>query len=336
VSGYLDPSGPFSTDPFAERRKVHVPIDLALTRRLEEAFGLQIERHRALSGGEESAVWKVEAGGKYWVVRISPAWRVPADLERVYDIVARIARSLPEVPAPLQAKDGNRVIDVNGHPVSIHPFVDGDFIDSNDPVQRVSAARCLARLHGALADQTWGATPAGAIPAATGSDPPTLQDPDLDAWLEELPSQAWHRSLIHGDFYPRNILWANERIAGVLDWDELVADYREQEVAWSMWEFCQNDAGTRLNMMAAREYLDAFAEAGGTVAHGFGRDAAKFIRRRLRQECRSALVARARGEPFDSAYFAAEVTAFANLKGMSLGGAPASPPLAQSDMDEGL
>lgn len=307
-----------SPDPFAERRKVQVGIDAELIALVEAAFSLRIARPHALVGGEEAAVWKVEANGTNWVVRVSPAWRLLEDLEKVYHVVVDVARLLPEVPAPLHGKVGTRVIAYQGHPVSIHPFVDGDPLDRNDPAQRAAAARLLARLHAALAGRGRNLGAATEPFASTSDDPPALRDPDLDFWLAALPNQPWHRSLIHGDYYPRNLLWANDRITGVLDWDELVADYREQEVAWSIWEFCQNDGGTGLNLSAAIQFLDDYVGAGGTVANGFGHDAARFIRRRMRRECRAALAARTRGEPFDAAYFEAEVTAFANLRGLSL------------------
>ena len=149
-------------------------------------------------------------------------------------------------------------------------------------------------------------------------DPPDLTDPKLDRWLDDLSRLGLARDLIHGDVYPRNILWHAGRIAALVDWDELAVDWREQEVAWTTWEFCQDDSGTTLDLPAAAGFLAAYVEAGGVVEPGFAVRAASFIRRRLRTECRAALAAQANGRPFDADYLAAERAAFANLRGMNL------------------
>ncbi|MCZ6665353.1 MAG: phosphotransferase [Gammaproteobacteria bacterium] len=59
------------------------------------------------------------------------------------------------------------------------------------------------------------------------------------------------RVLLHGDFWPGNILWRDERIAGVIDWEEAVRGDPVMDVAI-----------TRLDLMwtYGRDAMDAFTE----------------------------------------------------------------------------
>ncbi|WP_348537975.1 phosphotransferase, partial [Nocardia brasiliensis] len=101
-----------------------------------------------LFGGEESAAYRV---GDV-VVRIGPQDRDPAQLEWCNGIAAAAARDVPEAVAPLARADGSTVYVVAGRPITVWPFVEGEWASSEDPVQRDEAAVLLARVHRALAE----------------------------------------------------------------------------------------------------------------------------------------------------------------------------------------
>ena len=309
-------------DPCADAVKVQRGIDAPLRALLLDAFGLDIADPVPVHGGEEAATWKVTADGAAWIVRISPTWRTVAELEWVYDVVGHVARVVPEVPMPRRTRHSTWTVTIDGHTVTVHPFVAGSRLDWLDSLQREAAATLLARVHRAF--EAWpgrrerpGGQPLRPVDFVT--DPSALADLDLDRWLEDLPRFGLACDLIHRDVYPRNLLWRDSRIAALVDWDELAVDWREQEVAWTIWEFCQDEAGTDLDLPAAARLLAAYEQAGGVVAPGFAALAASCIRRRLRIECVVALVARAAGRPFDAHYLAAGLAAFANLRNAVVG-----------------
>lgn len=304
-------------DPYAEAIKVRREVDGPIRDLIEREFGLRVASPTAVHGGEESAAWRVTADGSDWLVRISPLWRTVAELEWVYAVVAHVARLVPEVPLPRQTRRGRWTTAINGHLVTVHPFVTGRLLDRHDPSQRAAVAELLACVHRALG--SWpgsrdrpGGHPLRVTPVVT--DPPELIDLDLDRWLGDLPGTGLARGLIHGDVYPRNLLWCDGRIQALVDWDELAVDWREQEVAWTAWELCHDAPGINFDRPAAAAFFAAYLEAGGVVSPGFGQRSTQFIRRRLRAECRSALAAQAAGRPFDTEYYASEVAAFANLR----------------------
>lgn len=41
-------------------------------------------------------------------------------------------------------------------------------------------------------------------------------------------------TFIHGDFHYANILWNNEKIAGILDWEYAGLGFKEQDIAWAL------------------------------------------------------------------------------------------------------
>jgi Ser/Thr protein kinase RdoA (MazF antagonist) len=264
-----------------------------------------------LDGGEECAIWRI----RDVVVRIAPAWRSLDELGWVHSLVAHVARSVPEASAPIVALDGTTAFLHDGHPVTLHPFVDGRHM-RRTPSEVAATGSLLARVHAAIAD--WDAP--GPRPPSRGSSPRTrprvelpehLRDEALDAWHAGLDRR--HRSVIHGDVYRRNILVRDGAVVGLLDWDEAHEDVLPQEIAWTMWE-CANVDGIRMDGSLARSFLDGYTDAGGRLTDSFASDAPSHIRWRLREEVLDQLTARRYGEPVDEDYAAAETTAFHNLR----------------------
>ena len=143
-----------------------------------------------------------------------------------------------------------------------------------------------------------------------------LADPELDETLASWRADAGGvaaRGPVHGDFYRRNILDCDGRLA-LLDWDEARVDAVSVELAWAAWEF--GHSGPALDPARAGGFLDEYRRAGGPpynagmiVPH---------IRDRLRWEVARSRAAAAVGEYHDLAYEADEVRAFAMLRGVTL------------------
>ncbi|WP_214408618.1 phosphotransferase enzyme family protein [Sphaerisporangium fuscum] len=137
---------------------VQTPLTEAVRRAVAEWWGVDGEGTR-LHGGEESAAYRL---GDH-VVRVGPAWRGTAEIEWCHAIALHAATGLPEAVAPLPTAEGATVVRVEGRPVSVWPYVEGSWSDSDEPGQRVQGARLLARLHEALATARPGPRPVPAF-----------------------------------------------------------------------------------------------------------------------------------------------------------------------------
>jgi len=133
------------------------------------------------------------------------------------------------------------VTHVDGTPAEVHP----------DPAALVDAmALYLARLHRVDGDrqalaflprtEDWLAETLATAPAVPDE---TLSETRIRQALASLPPLTLrHRpALLHGDFWPGNIIWRDGRIAGVIDWEDAavgdpVADLANArlELAWLM------------------------------------------------------------------------------------------------------
>jgi hypothetical protein len=93
-------------------------MDAALAAVVAEHFDLQIVSATPVAGlGDECEIWKtVEPGG--FAVRVSPRWRLAADLEWVYGVASVFAACVPGARAPVLGVDGRSVAVWDGRPVS--------------------------------------------------------------------------------------------------------------------------------------------------------------------------------------------------------------------------
>ena len=188
------------------------------------------------------------------------------------------------------------------------PFVAGQALDREDGSLRRAAARLLAQIHQVLASRP----PQHASPAP-GPDspyarplpqtPPELSDTELDR-LEDGFARApgtLSRGPLHGDYHPRNILCADGRITGVIDWDEANLGFLADELAWAAWEFCHTPGRDDLDFERAQAFIHVYRESGGPCPPRENLYLIPFIRRRLRHEVRRSLSAEERADPWDAA-----------------------------------
>ena len=152
------------------------------------------------------------------------------------------------VAMPLEARARARQVLVDGRSLGLLRVVEGELLDAQEPRQARAAGTTLARLHRALA-----AYPQAA--AITGAGAPGLAE-SIRAWaaqkgltaaraevaagsrellaaldrqtLPPLPVQ-----LVHHDFRAANLIWDGEKIAAVLDFEELRWGHRVEDLAWA-------------------------------------------------------------------------------------------------------
>lgn len=252
-------------------------VDTPLTEAVCDAVGRawDVDAHLdadRLFGGEESAAFRAGLN----VVRIGPQWRTSEELEWCHQIALAAARTIPEAVAPLPTRTGATVIRVADRPVSVWPFVVGEWVNDDDARQFDQAADLLARLHRVLSEVSFVARPSGA--GITTSQPATQRDPDLARWVRHFDDA--HRSqAIHGDFYAGNMLALDGKIVGLLDWDDAILSPPTRELAWAAWEFGNglwSDSLTRV-----WEFITAYGDAGGPAEAPDDATLRNLVRQRL-------------------------------------------------------
>lgn len=160
------------------------------------------------------------------------------------------------VAVPLLARAGVRQVMVDRRSLGLLRLVKGDLLDALQPAQARAAGATLARLHRALA-----AYPRAAELSGPAAAEPIRPEVSIRAWvaqkgltaaqvevvagslallaqvegnaLEQLAGKALPAQLVHHDFRAANLLWNGEKIAAVLDFEELRWGYRVEDVAWA-------------------------------------------------------------------------------------------------------
>lgn len=177
-------------------------------------------------GGEWRA-WLLDAAGDRWLLREQPGHISPAD----WDFHLRLL-SLPgrpdSVPALLPTADGLPYAAKGRRRFSIQSALDGVPAPLHEPADFAAVGRLLGQLHAWLfaLDRTTlpPRTQAYAADwrrhgANLGWDrrPGSL----IAALLEKFPETAEPDFVpVHGDFHPFNLLWRQDRLIGVCDWED--------------------------------------------------------------------------------------------------------------------
>lgn len=118
-------------------------IDRVLDR-VQQEWQLVLDAGAAalVHGGEESIAVRVG----HVVVRIGPSWRSSGDAEWCYNLADHLGVLCSEVVRPVRTPAGMTTVRVDGHPVSVWPWVDA-VPGGAHHAQRQQAAMVLARLH---------------------------------------------------------------------------------------------------------------------------------------------------------------------------------------------
>jgi len=241
--------------------------------RQELAPGGRVVRVRPMQGGISSSVHLVHLqarDGKRQAVVVrrygTYLHRVdPSACEREFRVLQVLARSGFPVPSPLLLDADGEVYGartlvmerVVGRPL-LAPDDLGDYLDQT--------ARTLARLH--------------ALPIADVAFLPELrvdieralseyrgrQADDLQAAIYAAACREWASiaaktfpmALVHGDYWPGNILWRRNRLIGVIDWEQPRIGDPVKDVAT-----CRGDISILFGMAAADEFLRRYIAAGG-------------------------------------------------------------------------
>lgn len=212
-----------------------------------------------LSDGLLNQSWRIDAGSGAYVLRVSQPERSRKQLVYEHAFVASLRAHLPFVVAPLAGIGGETVQHWRGRLVSLFPFVHGNAGTTAPSDDRGrEAARALAQIHRVSLheldlSQRDGFTATDEQPRwiwskirpflADALTPTDERDElfavfdreiaRLDTWLDDLHAsrRPLPRATIHGDYNPRNMIFRDGRLSGVIDWDNCRRDTIAYEVA---------------------------------------------------------------------------------------------------------
>lgn len=233
----------------------------------ELAPGGQLDRVERLTGGVSAAVFRLDlvtAGGerRSVVLREYPERSFKELRSQIaaleHDVLAALHGAGVAVPEPLalDATGGS------GDPYLVMEWIDGTTTVADDglPGALDQMARFLARLHaldvGSLAiaglpptDDPIGAAPRYLPDDAVG-DAVRVALGRLGAWRPR------GTVLVHGDYWPGNILWQDGRLAAVIDWEDAACGDALADLATARVELeCAN--GTDAMERFTRRYRSA-------------------------------------------------------------------------------
>lgn len=200
-----------------------------------------LNAHR-LTGGVSAHVHalEVEAGDgqrRTFVLRChgATAWKAHGEqvTAREFALLDSLYRAGLPVPEPVLLDASCSVLTV---PYLVTVFVDGTADVAPDHVGTVLTvmADTLAELH-SLPTDTLPALPLQVDPLPELYDflPPLSEHAALRAHLAGATDSAWTGPpvLLHGDFWPGNLLWRNGRLVAILDWEDAALGDPASDVA---------------------------------------------------------------------------------------------------------
>jgi Ser/Thr protein kinase RdoA (MazF antagonist) len=293
---------------------------------LRKEYGCDFEPVKCLAGGYESAVLLLNTDDGLRVLKIAPEWRSREELEWSFAAAVHASLGLSEAIAPFLTYRGKCVVLFEGRSLSLWPFIEGRNLNTSDQAECDQVAAIYARLQNSLAQWTYSrkrppTSPLALVVSRSSYEPDTLKDPLLDAWLTEWRKNRRQVGPIHGDFWCNNLMFADGKISGILDWDDTRIGSLEREFAWTVWEFCADKKLAELDINRALRFLSIYRASGGPVPLKDISFIVPLVREHLRYEVRRVLGAAENGQAIgvdQLGYIASEERAFKNLKAQEL------------------
>jgi Ser/Thr protein kinase RdoA (MazF antagonist) len=245
---------------------------------LRDAYGFgDVAIGERLEGGYANDLFRVVADGRDLVLRVKLPPADEADVAWEHRLTRSLAERLDEVAKPLETLDGGTFLPFDARLAWLVPFVEAAPADAAVEEHRLAAARALGRLHRAGAEIALPPRPR-LRPLPELEWPPLVVPPELEPWDAVIADErAWAvsyvsalaaerrpaMSLVHGDFFPGNVLIADGEVVGVIDWDEAQVDWLAWDLASAMGTFCAGGDG--LDGEAGNRFVGAYRGAGGPV-----------------------------------------------------------------------
>jgi homoserine kinase type II len=237
-------------------------LDAWLTR---YAVGGLTELQPIASGIENTNYFVTTERGRYVLTLYE---RLPAsELPFYLNLMAHLARGGVEVPAPVPDRTGALFSLLNGKPAGLVARVDGAPVSAPSQVHCAHVGAALARLH--VASQTYRARLTNRRGPAWWRQAARAVKPHLDAaqvaLLDgEIRFQTGFgrgklpKGAIHGDLFCDNVLFAGNRVAGIIDFGFAATDFFAYDLAITVNDWCTQEADGGLDRALAAAMVSAY------------------------------------------------------------------------------
>jgi homoserine kinase type II len=226
-----------------------------------------LEELQPIASGIENTNYYVRTSRSRYVLTLYE--RLPTEELPFYlNLMAHLARSGCEVPAPEPDRTGALFSLLNGKPASLVAWVEGTPVDVPTPAQCAAVGDALARLHTASAayrarltnrrGPAWWRQAARAVKPFLDADQVALLDAELKFQTGfargKLPKGA-----IHGDLFCDNVLFDRDRVAGIIDFGFAATDFFAYDLAITVNDWCVTGGNDpAVDAGCAKALLDAY------------------------------------------------------------------------------
>jgi Ser/Thr protein kinase RdoA (MazF antagonist) len=213
--------------------KVTIPID-RLVDRVSIAYGRPFRISEAPRNGYRSTVLFLAESSEFVLKVFDPGVGLERVVESTRVLVELSKLELPVIP-PVPREDGALYGDVAGQLCALYQRASGSPHDPTRDDQLVAGGVALARAHAVkipldvpkIRAEDWarGIHAAPTLPSCVSIDMVTLP---MDHWGEG------DEVLLHGDYRAQNVLYDEETVSCILDWDDASRGDRLLDLAYSL------------------------------------------------------------------------------------------------------
>ena len=226
----------------------------------------ELQDLQGISAGIENTNYFVTTSGGRYVLTLFEKL-TPLELPFYLNLMAHLAgRSVPSA-CPVANRHNQYLGTLNGKPAALVARLEGRDIAEPDVAQCAAVGAVMAQMH--LAGQSYPATMANPrgpqwwttvlpeiLPFLPASKAELLQQEVLQQNAVRAPDLP--RGAIHADLFRDNVLFAGDRVAGVIDFYFACTDALLYDVAIAVNDWCIKADGT-LDEPRTRAFLDAYA-----------------------------------------------------------------------------
>ena len=229
------------------------------------ALGTLVEHAPIEAGIENTNYFVTTERGRYVLTLYE---RLPADELPFYlNLMAHLARSGVQVPAPVPDRTGALFSHLNGRPAGLVSRIEGATVETPSVAECAAVGEALGQLH--RASQTYRARltnrrgPAWWRQAARAVRP--FITPEQNALLSaEVRFQTGFgkvklpKGAIHGDLFCDNVLFDGEHVAGIIDFGFAATDFFAYDLAIAVNDWCIVDGNGALDPERARAMVRGY------------------------------------------------------------------------------
>ncbi|HEX3815742.1 MAG TPA: phosphotransferase [Mycobacteriales bacterium] len=218
-----------------------------LTDRMSRGYGVAVTSvDRLVISARSLLAWMSAPDGPL-IAKCSVVPGAHRRLAAIGDLLVRLREQGLPVAARLTDRTGAAQVGWEHLSLGVQRVVRGELLDPADHRQAHVAGATLARLHQALAEYprvaeldsgTARSTPMSDFDEYLRSAPADDDPPPVAAAIRTLLDRAdgldelgAERQLVHGDFRASNILWDNDGVSAVLDFEEMGRRHRVEDLA---------------------------------------------------------------------------------------------------------